>query len=61
MAAGMAHYQLEVLHPFNDGNGRIGRLLIVLHFLYSGLLAEPVLTVSPWFEVRPDKWSAASA
>lgn len=52
MAAGMAHYQLEVLHPFNDGNGRIGRLLIVLHFLYSGLLAEPILTVSPWFEAR---------
>lgn len=52
VAAGMAHYQLEVLHPFNDGNGRIGRLLIVLHFLYGELLAAPVLTVSPWFEAR---------
>lgn len=52
VAAGMAHYQLETLHPFNDGNGRIGRLLIVLHFLYSGVLDQPILTVSPWFEAR---------
>lgn len=52
VAAGMAHYQLEVLHPFNDGNGRIGRLLVVLHFLYGGLLVAPALTVSPWFEAR---------
>ena len=48
----MAHYQLEVLHPFNDGNGRIGRLLIVLHLLYADVLTEPILTVSPWFEAR---------
>jgi Fic family protein len=52
VAASMAHYQLEVLHPFNDGNGRIGRLLIVLHLLYAGVLTEPTLTVSPWFEAR---------
>lgn len=52
VAAGMAHYQFEVLHPFNDGNGRLGRLLVVLHLLQAGVLSEPTLTVSPWFEAR---------
>lgn len=52
VAAGMAHYQFETLHPFNDGNGRIGRLLVVLHLLYADVLTEPTVTVSPWFEAR---------
>lgn len=50
--AALAHYQFEVLHPFNDGNGRIGRLVIVLQLLRDGVLHEPLLTVSPWFEAR---------
>jgi Fic family protein len=52
VAAAMAHYQFETLHPFHDGNGRIGRFLIVVHLLLRGVLSEPTLTVSPWFEAR---------
>lgn len=52
VAVAMAHYQFETLHPFHDGNGRVGRLLIVLHLLIAGVLIEPTLSVSPWFENR---------
>lgn len=56
VAAALAHYQFETLHPFGDGNGRIGRLLIVIHLLKLGLLSEPTLTVSPWFETRREQY-----
>lgn len=52
VVAAMAHYQFESLHPFRDGNGRLGRFLIVLQLLHAGVLSEPTLTVSPWFEAR---------
>lgn len=48
----LAHYQLEALHPFHDGNGRIGRLALVLHLMRLGELREPLLTVSTWLESR---------
>ncbi len=54
--AAMAHYQFETLHPFNDGNGRLGRLLIVLHLSSAGLLSQSLLSISPWFERRREDY-----
>jgi len=48
----LAHYQFETLHPFSDGNGRIGRLVIVLQLMQDNHLSEPLLTISPWLEQR---------
>lgn len=56
VAAAMGHYTFEALHPFHDGNGRLGRLLIVLHLHGAGVLGEPTLSVSPWFEARRDQY-----
>ena len=56
IAAAMVHYHFETLHPFNDGNGRIGRLLIVLQLYAAHVLSEPTLTVSPWFEARREEY-----
>lgn len=48
--AALAHYQFETLHPYSDGNGRLGRLLVIMQLLRGALIREPLLVVSPWFE-----------
>jgi Fic family protein len=56
LRAALAHYQFETLHPFSDGNGRIGRLLIVLQLLRSGAISHPAITISPWLVKRRDAY-----
>jgi Fic family protein len=56
--AALAHSQFEAIHPFLDGNGRVGRLLITLLLIARGVLPSPLLYLSAWFEATRDEYYA---
>jgi len=54
---GMLHYQLETVHPFVDGNGRVGRLLIVLMLIASDILVHPLFYLSSYIRRNRDEYT----
>ena len=58
LRAAIAHVQFETIHPFLDGNGRVGRLLITLMLCHEGVLQEPLLYLSLYFKRHRDDYYA---
>src|SRR3989338_1268889 len=58
VAIGLIHQQFEAIHPFLDGNGRVGRLLIILYLVERNILPSPILYLSAFFEAKRDEYYA---
>ena len=56
LRAGLAHVQFETIHPFLDGNGRVGRLLITFLLCHDGVLREPLLYLSLYFKQHRESY-----
>ncbi len=52
----IAHYQFEAIHPFQDGNGRTGRILNLLYLVSKGLLSQPILYISKYIILNKDDY-----
>ena len=52
----LIHYQFETIHPFNDGNGRLGRLLITFYLVWRGVLDEPMLYISAYLKTHQQEY-----
>lgn len=52
----LGHYQFEVLHPFSDGNGRLGRLVMTLQLIEAGTIQHPFLNLAEWLEPRKQEY-----
>ncbi len=52
----LIHYQFETIHPFNDGNGRLGRLLVTFYLVWQEVLSEPMLYLSAYLKVHQQEY-----